>query len=129
MAPELLKNNVKITDKITKKADIFSLGASLLELASGMNLPQNGLMWQKLRQGDIIQFSPSANRTDQLEKLINLMMEPLPENRPGIDEILMHPKLQVIQATMDPSIKRNLRLNHFESPIVEKLRNPLSTKN
>ena len=45
MAPELLKNNVKITDKITKKADIFSLGASLLELASGMNLPQNGLMW------------------------------------------------------------------------------------
>ncbi len=39
MAPELLKNNIKITDKISKKADIFSLGASLLELASGMNLP------------------------------------------------------------------------------------------
>ena len=39
MAPELLKNNISITEKITQKADIFSLGASLLELASGMNLP------------------------------------------------------------------------------------------
>ena len=39
MAPELLKNTINITDKISKKADIFSLGASLLELASGMNLP------------------------------------------------------------------------------------------
>lgn len=30
---------------------------------------------------------------------------------------------------MNPQIKRNLRLNHLESPIVEKLRNPISTKN
>jgi mitosis inhibitor protein kinase SWE1 len=39
MAPELLKNNIRAFERITKKADIFSLGASLLELASGMNLP------------------------------------------------------------------------------------------
>ena len=39
MAPELLKNNVGIQEKISTKADIFSLGATLLELASGMNLP------------------------------------------------------------------------------------------
>lgn len=39
MAPELLSNYLKLTDKISVKADIFSLGASLLELASGMNLP------------------------------------------------------------------------------------------
>jgi serine/threonine protein kinase len=39
MAPELLKNNLRVSERITKKADIFSLGASLLELASGMNLP------------------------------------------------------------------------------------------
>ncbi len=45
MAPELLKNNISVSEKITQKADIFSLGASLLELASGMNLPQNGMMW------------------------------------------------------------------------------------
>eukprot|EP00347_Sterkiella_histriomuscorum_P013002 403366388 len=129
MAPELLKSNIKVTDRITKKADIFSLGASLLELASGMNLPQNGMMWQKLRQGDLIQFSPSAGRSQQIESLINLMMDPCPESRPDIDDILLHPKLTNIQASMNPSIKRSLKLNHLESPIVDKLRNPLSTKN
>jgi len=49
MAPELLQNNLPVTEKISTKADIFSLGVSLLEMASGMNLPQNGEMWQKLR--------------------------------------------------------------------------------
>ena len=39
MAPELLSNTLRPIEKITPKADVFSLGASLLELASGMNLP------------------------------------------------------------------------------------------
>jgi len=39
MAPELLLSGVNLTEKISTKADIFSLGASLLELSSGMNLP------------------------------------------------------------------------------------------
>lgn len=39
MAPELLQNTLSVTDKITCKADIFSLGVSLLEMAAGMNLP------------------------------------------------------------------------------------------
>jgi hypothetical protein len=42
---------MSLQDKISPKADIFSLGATLLELASGMNLPQNGLIWHKLREG------------------------------------------------------------------------------
>jgi len=63
MAPELLRSGISKVEKITYKADIFSLGASLLELASGMNLPQNGMAWQKLREGDI-KFSPSANRSE-----------------------------------------------------------------
>jgi len=43
MAPEVLRGLGK--EKITKKVDIFSLGASLLEMASGMNLPKNGVGW------------------------------------------------------------------------------------
>lgn len=39
MAPELLQSGINLTEKISPKADIFSLGSSLLELASGMNLP------------------------------------------------------------------------------------------
>ena len=65
MAPELLQNNVAAIDKISTKADIFSLGASLLEIAAGMNLPKNGEMWLKLRHAGegVIRFSPSANRS------------------------------------------------------------------
>lgn len=45
MAPELLQSNLSAIQKISIKADIFSLGASMLEIASGINLPQNGIMW------------------------------------------------------------------------------------
>ncbi len=45
MAPELLKSQLPLKQRLTQKADIFSLGASLLEIASSMNLPQNGLLW------------------------------------------------------------------------------------
>ena len=55
-------------------------------------------------------------------------MEPNPEARPDIDEVLGHPKLMMIQEKLEPGIRKVLKLNHFESPIVEKLKNPLSTK-
>jgi hypothetical protein len=45
MAPELLKTDIPISKRLTQKCDIFSLGASLLELASSMNLPNNGPLW------------------------------------------------------------------------------------
>lgn len=65
MAPELLQNNIPLTEKISTKADIFSLGVSILEMASGLNLPKNGEMWQRLRQAGegVIRFSPSAHLT------------------------------------------------------------------
>ena len=62
MAPELLSQQ-PLKQRLTQKVDIFSLGASLLEIASSMNLPQNGLLWQKLREGADLKFSPSANRS------------------------------------------------------------------
>ena len=58
-----------------------------------MNLPQNGPLWSKLRDGSQIKFSPSANRSTHLEELINRMMAPEPDMRPSIDEILLHPNL------------------------------------
>jgi len=71
------------------------LGATLLEIASSLNLPQNGPLWTKLRDGSQIKFSPSANRSEHLVELINRMMDPEPDSRPSIDEILLHPNLSV----------------------------------
>lgn len=45
IAPELLQG------RFTKAADIFSLGITILELACNLDLPKNGHLWQKLRDG------------------------------------------------------------------------------
>ena len=94
MAPELLKTEIPISKRITPKCDVFSLGASLLEISSSLNLPHNGELWQKLREGNQIVFSPSANRSSYLERLINDMMNPDPNLRPSIEKVLMHPCIQ-----------------------------------
>jgi hypothetical protein len=57
-----------------------------------------------------------------------MMMEPVPQQRPIIDEILLHPRLSCISSA--PSVKKNLFLEQIsQSPIVEKFKNPLSAKN
>lgn len=37
--------------KFTKAADVFSLGISMLELATDISLPANGQLWHELRDG------------------------------------------------------------------------------
>lgn len=91
MAPELLKTNLPCHERITKKCDVFSLGICMLHLASSMNLPSNGDIWEKLRGGHQIVFSPSTQRSTHLTTLINRMMEPEASKRPSIEEILLHP--------------------------------------
>ena len=41
-----------------------------------------------------MKFSPSANRSVQLEQIISMMMEPDPALRPDIDKVLLHPNVQ-----------------------------------
>lgn len=58
----------------------------------------------------MIKFSPSANRSLQLEQLINLMMEPDPNSRPSADEILLHPRLQSIMISLKDSASSSMKL-------------------
>lgn len=48
-----LATEVLNDERPTKAADIFSLGITLLELATDLDLPQNGAWWQQLRSGTI----------------------------------------------------------------------------
>ena len=43
LAPETMDS------KFTKACDVFSLGVTLLELATDLDLPQGGPLWHKLR--------------------------------------------------------------------------------
>lgn len=47
IAPEVLMG------KYDKPADVFSLGLMVLEIAGNVVLPDNGMSWQKLRNGDL----------------------------------------------------------------------------
>lgn len=53
LAPELMKL------QFGSSADIFSLGMTILELATDLDLPKQGEMWQQLRQGGL---PPVASR-------------------------------------------------------------------
>lgn len=49
LAPEVLRGS----QNISAAADIFSLGMSILELATDLDLPRGGEPWHRLREGEI----------------------------------------------------------------------------
>jgi serine/threonine protein kinase len=76
--------------------DIFSLGITLLELASGLELPANGKLWQELRSLVLPEAALIALSTE-LQTVIRSMMEPDPARRPTVDQLLKTPRLKVLK--------------------------------
>ncbi|KAK2147709.1 hypothetical protein LSH36_540g01066 [Paralvinella palmiformis] len=89
LAPELLQG------RFAKSADIFSLGITLLELASDLNLPRCGEPWHQLRQGHIPE-QLLYNVSGELKRVILSMMEPDPMLRPTVDKLLQQPVIKKI---------------------------------
>ncbi|XP_041767443.1 membrane-associated tyrosine- and threonine-specific cdc2-inhibitory kinase [Anopheles merus] len=88
MAPELMEGTY------TKAADIFSLGIATLELACNLELPPNGRMWQRLRNGQPLPELLARKVSPTLKDIIHSMMRPVPAERPTVDVLLKHPMLQ-----------------------------------
>jgi serine/threonine protein kinase len=80
---EILLNNYRHL----KKADIFSLGASILECMLGERLEAEGEEWHKLRDG-VLPTDELIGYSKDLVKLVEMMLSPDPEKRPTCDEIL-----------------------------------------
>ncbi|KAG8189601.1 hypothetical protein JTE90_018957 [Oedothorax gibbosus] len=81
IAPELMQG------VFTKSADIFSLGITILELASDLDLPRGDEAWHQLRNLEIPeQFIQGLSF--ELIEVISRMMEPDYVKRPCVDEIL-----------------------------------------
>ncbi|XP_067938018.1 membrane-associated tyrosine- and threonine-specific cdc2-inhibitory kinase-like isoform X2 [Watersipora subatra] len=91
LAPELLQG------KFTKAADIFSLGITILELASDLDLPRGDEGWHQLRMGKLPENIVKDRMSKELEYLISLMMEPDHTIRPTADALLNVPVLKRIQ--------------------------------
>lgn len=68
-----------------KPADIFALGLIMFEIAGNVELPDNGLSWQKLRNGDISDV-PSLTWSSETSILRDASGNPLSENS-SFDEL------------------------------------------
>ncbi|ELU06630.1 hypothetical protein CAPTEDRAFT_74696, partial [Capitella teleta] len=84
LAPELMLG------KFGKQADVFSLGITILEMASDLDLPRGGDLWHQLRSGKLPEEF-LMGISEEMKTIIRLMMEPDPEKRPTVSEILEHP--------------------------------------
>lgn len=56
LAPEVMQGTV------STKADVFSLGMTILEISCHVDLPTGGELWHKLRQGGPLPLSPEASK-------------------------------------------------------------------
>jgi len=80
LPPELLNDDFSALDR----ADVFSLGASIYELAIGTSLPSNGDDYQALRQGLV----PRDSCGDVAYAHIVRMMAPIARDRPSALDII-----------------------------------------
>lgn len=78
---EVMNSNYTQLDK----ADVFALGATLFELASGNELPSGGQMYEDLRR-DKVPLLP--NTTTSMMQMIRSMMKFDPAERPSASQLL-----------------------------------------
>ena len=90
ISPELFYRD---KDVINTKTDVFSLGLSILQILTNVDLPKNGLTWQLIRTVGIpqefldqIPYLDGDNKI--LKNLIASMINYNSENRPYLDNIL-----------------------------------------
>ncbi|KAL3671519.1 hypothetical protein V7S43_003439 [Phytophthora oleae] len=94
MAKELLSS----ADRLPS-ADIFCLGITMLEIATGMPLPEAGKEWHDLREGQLPTFGPEYS--EQLCSTIREMMHSTAAKRPNAGDILNNSR---VQSATDPAI-------------------------
>ncbi len=92
---------------ITCAADIFSLGMTILELATDLDLPRSGDLWHELRSGKIPQ-NLIKNLSSDLVHLITQMIEPDHLKRATVKELLTNSRVQYLILAKDKSFKYHL---------------------
>lgn len=89
VAPELMDGN------FTKAADVFSLGITILELATDLDLPGQGQHWHSLRSGTLPRDISKAMSAD-LRNIVERMMHPDPRQRITVNQLLAHPRIRKV---------------------------------
>ena len=87
MASEILEGTY------TKACDVFSLGVTMLELATDLDLPNGGCLWHQLREEGPDPML-CKNLSLELHKTLKLMMGRDHERRPNVDQLLHLPSVR-----------------------------------
>ncbi|CAL2030405.1 unnamed protein product [Caenorhabditis brenneri] len=85
LAPEAMEGTP------AKPWDVFSLGVTILEVATDVWLPTNGDGWQDIRNDRIPRSLYPEDRSLDLKALIDQMTFRDPKSRPTCEELLYHP--------------------------------------
>lgn len=91
LAPEVLASY----NNITCAADIFSLGMTVLELATDLELPRGGDAWHQLRNG-LLPAQITSSLSKELLEIIRLMIEPDHLKRATVDQLLDATSVQAV---------------------------------
>jgi serine/threonine protein kinase len=67
----------------------------VLEMAANVILPENGVVWQQLREGDITGIDFGEN-SQMLADFITPMLNKNPQLRPTAADLLKHPKFSML---------------------------------
>ncbi|XP_075242931.1 uncharacterized protein LOC142337525 isoform X2 [Convolutriloba macropyga] len=116
-----------LSETYTPAADIFSLGATLLDCVTSIEMPKSGTWWQLLRDGLTNlpeQFSSQMSR--ELFQILDLMMHKDYKKRPSAADLLTHifleprdterqQSLMLLDTDFEVSPMKRLKLDH-ESP-------------
>ena len=122
ISPELF---YKDKETITKKTDIYSLGLSILQILSNIDLPNNGPTWQIIRTKgipeDFLAKIPLFDGQNEIfKKLIISMTNNKANDRPNLDTILNdkenYPVLyEKYQQVLNGKYKSLIDLNKLEN--------------
>ena len=90
ISPELF---YKDRDRITKKTDIFSLGMSIFQILTNLDLLKNGIQWQLIRTVGIpkeflVKIPEFGGDNETFKKLIMYMTNYKANDRPDLDILL-----------------------------------------
>lgn len=99
LAPEILQNCMNITCA----ADIFSLGMTILELATDLDLPRSGELWHQLRSGQIPSNLIRSLSLD-LVAFIMKLIEPNHLKRLTVNELIKTPTVRYLISYKEKSL-------------------------